>query len=66
MVRKLPLKEIGALLVWGKNTTVSLIWAEAAIKVTFGPFAGAFTKLYKYTSKTALAGKLRLWWDGKG
>lgn len=65
MVRRLPLKEILALLVWGKNTTASMIWAEVAIKVTFGPFAGMFTKLYKYTSKTAFANRLRLWWDTK-
>lgn len=64
-VRRLPLKEILALLIWGKNTTASLIWAEAAIKVTFGPFAGAFTKLYKHTSKTALANRLRLWWENR-
>lgn len=65
MVRKLPLKEIGALLVWGKNTTVSLIWAEAAIKVTFGPFASLFVRFYKFSSQTALANRLRLWWENR-
>jgi len=65
MVRRLPLKEILALLVWGKNTTVSMIWTEAAIKVTFGSLAVFFTKLYKYTSKTAFANRLRLWWENK-
>lgn len=63
MVRKLPLKDMIALCIWG--VPASMIWTEAAIKVTFGPFAGAFTKLYKYTSKTAFANKLRLWWDWK-
>ena len=63
MVRKLPLKDMFALCVWG--VPASMIWIEAAIKVTFGPFAGVFTKLYKYTSKTAFANKLRLWWDRK-
>ena len=61
MVRKLPLKDVLALLVWG--CTASMIWTEAAVKETFGPFAGTFTKLYKYTSKTAFANRLRLWWE---
>lgn len=60
MVRRLPLKDLLALLVWG--TPASMIWEEAAIKKSFGPFAGAFTRLYQYTSKTAFANKLRLWW----
>ena len=63
MVRKLSLKDFFALLVWG--VPASMIWTEAAIKVTFGPFAGMFTKLYKYTSKTAFANRLRLWLDGR-
>ena len=63
MVRRLPLKDMLALLVWG--IPASMIWAEAAIKVTFGPFAGAFTKLYKHTSKTAFANRLRLWWENR-
>ena len=61
MVRRLPLKDILALCVWG--VPASMIWAEAAIKMTFGPFAETFTKLYKYTSKTAFANRLRLWWE---
>ena len=63
MVRKLPLKDVLALCVWG--IPASMIWTEAAIKVTFGPFAGIFTKLYGYTSKTAIANRLRLWWENR-
>ena len=63
MVRKLPLKDMFALCVWG--VPASMIWVEAAIKVSFGPFAGAFTKLYKFTSKTTLANRLRLWWENR-
>ena len=64
MVRKLPLKDVLALCVWGEPA--SMIWTEAAIKVTFGPFANVFTKLYKFTSKTPFANRLRLWWENRG
>ncbi len=63
MVRRLPLKDMLALCVWG--IPASMIWTEAAIKMTFGPLAGLFTRLYEYTSKTAFANRLRLWWENR-
>lgn len=64
-VRRLSLKDIIALFVWGRTPPSSMIWTEAAVKVTFGPFAGMFTRLYGYTSKTAFANRLRLWWENR-
>lgn len=61
MVRRIPIKDALALLVWG--LPASMIWLEAAVKVTFGPFAGLFQKLYARTSSTVFANKLRLWWE---
>lgn len=61
MIRRIPIKDALALLVWG--IPASMIWVEAAIITTFGPFAGLFKKLYMYTSSTAFANKLRLWWE---
>ena len=63
MVRKLSLKDMTALCVWG--IPASMIWTEAAIKVTFGPSSGLFARLYRYTSKTAVANRLRLWWENR-
>lgn len=63
MVRRIPIKDIFALLIWG--LPASMIWLEAAIIVTFGPFSGLFKKAYAYTSSTAFANKLRLWWENR-
>ena len=63
MVRRLPLKDVLALCVWG--IPASMIWAEAAIKVTFGPFAPLFVRFYKFLSQTAFANRLRLWWENR-
>lgn len=63
MVSRLPFKDFLALLVWG--VPASMIWAEAAIKVTFGPFSVCFAKLYKYASSTSFANRLRLWWENR-
>ena len=64
MVRRLPLKDFFALLIWG--VPASMIWTEAAIKKSFGPFATAFVKSYKFTSKTLFARKLQTWWESRG
>jgi predicted HAD superfamily hydrolase len=61
LIRKLPLKDFVALLVWG--IPASIIWSEAAVKKTFGPFAPLYMKVSRYTSKTFLARKLRTWWE---
>lgn len=63
MVRKLFVKDILALLVWGIPT--SMIWTEAAIIKTFGPFASLFVRFYKFSSQTAFANRLRLWWENR-
>lgn len=63
IVERFGIKDVLALMVWG--IPASMIWAEAATKMTFGPFAAAFAKLYKYTSKTAVANRLRLWWENR-
>ena len=63
LIRKLPLKDFIALLVWG--IPASIIWAEAATKVTLGPFANFFVRLYKFTSSTTFANRLRLWWENR-
>ncbi len=63
MVRRLPLKDMLALCIWG--IPASMIWAEAAIKMTFGPFAPLFVRLYKFSSQTAIANRLRLWWENR-
>ena len=60
MVRRLPMKDALALLIWG--VPASMIWAEAAVKKTFGPFAVAFDKFYKRSSRTFVANRLRMWW----
>lgn len=65
MVRRLPLKELLSLLVWGRLPPTSMIWTEAAIKMTFGPFAPLFFRFYKFSSKTAFANRLRLWWENR-
>lgn len=62
-VQKLSLKNILALLVWGRPT--ELTWIAASIYKTFGFFAPMFTKLYQATNLTSLAMKLRVWWDGR-
>ena len=64
MVRRLPLKDVIALLVWGIPATP--IWTEGAIVVTFGRFANAFVNLYKCSSKTLVAKWLRTWWENRG
>lgn len=63
MVHRLSVKDFLALLVWG--IPASLIWAEAAVVKSFGPFAKAYSKFYKYTSSTGLARCLRRWWDSR-
>ena len=63
MVRKLPLKDMIALCIWG--VPASMIWVEAAIKITFGPFAPLFVRFYKFSSQTAFANRLRLWWENR-
>jgi hypothetical protein len=63
MVRSLSLKDILALLVWG--IPASMVWAEAAARKTFGPFASLFVRFYKFSSQTALANRLRLWWENR-
>ncbi len=65
MVRRLPLKELLSLLVWGRLPLTSMIWVEAAIKITFGPFAPLFVRFYKFSSQTAIANRLRLWWENR-
>lgn len=61
LIRKLPLKDFIALLVWG--IPASIIWAEAAVIKTFGPFAPLYKKIFQYTSKTFFAKALRTWWE---
>lgn len=64
LIRKLPLKDFIALLVWG--IPASIIWAEAAVIKTFGPFAPLYKKIYQYTSETFFAKTLRTWWEKRG
>lgn len=61
IVERLGIKDILALMVWG--IPASMIWAEAASIKTFGAFAPLFVRFYNFSSKTALANKLRLWWE---
>lgn len=63
LIRRLSIRNTIALLVWGEPA--KKLWLEASLIKTFGPFAGAFTKLYKHTSKTAIANRLRLWWENR-
>lgn len=64
MVRRLPLKDLLALLVWG--VPASMIWCEAALKKTFGLFTPLFEWCFHITSKTSFANRLRLWWENRG
>lgn len=61
LVQPLLLKNILALLIWGIPAEPQ--WLSAAEKKTFGVFAGAFRKLYVFTSKTKIAHLFRLWWN---
>ena len=63
MVRRLPLKDVLALLVWG--VPASMIWCEAALKKTFGLFTPLFEWCFHITSKTPFANRLRLWWENR-
>ncbi len=63
MVRRLPLKDMLALCIWG--IPASMIWVESAIKITFGPLAPLFVRFYKFSSQTAFANRLRLWWENR-
>lgn len=63
MVRRLPLKDVLALLVWG--VPASMIWCEAALKKTFGLFTPLFEWCFHITSKTVFANRLRLWWENR-
>ena len=64
IVEHLGIKDILALMVWG--IPASMIWAEAASIKTFGPFASLFVRFYNFSSQTALANRLRLWWANRG
>jgi|GEM_PF-806121 len=57
----LSIKDICALLIWG--VPVSFCWSELSIRKTFGPFAPAFRRFYKWTSKSIFAQKLIVWWE---
>ncbi|SHL62690.1 HAD hydrolase-like protein [Fibrobacter sp. UWH4] len=63
IVERFGIKDVLALMVWG--VPASMIWAEAASIKSFGPFAPLFSRLYKYSSMTAFANRLRLWWENR-
>lgn len=62
-VKRLSLKNILALLVWGRPAEST--WTSASINKTFGFLSPIFVKVYQSVSQSSLAMRLRLWWDGR-
>ncbi|MCQ2082682.1 MAG: hypothetical protein MJZ11_13625 [Lachnospiraceae bacterium] len=62
-VQRLSLKNILALLVWGRPAEST--WTSASINKTFGFLSPIFVKVYQSVSQSSLAMRLRLWWDGR-
>lgn len=62
-VQRLSLKNILALLVWGRPAEST--WTSASINKTFGFLSPIFVKIYQSVSQSSLAMRLRLWWDGR-